>query len=161
MNPWKRFICDLAQSYNCPGLLPAVPEDMPQPIEAGSITGAELRHELCRFFPPQDIHIADGLYLTTDVASMECWLAWDKTDAMEYRREFFDCDNFSFRVLGRLRGTPNWDATPSGLFWGNFGQGAHAVNLFCDYQHDLYFIEPQTDGIIPVRKLSQVQLIVV
>lgn len=165
MNPWQTFICRLARDYGCPALvMPTpvpMPDDMPQPDLLGDITGSELRRELWKYFPFDNVHIADGLYLTTDIASLERFLAWDKTNEMEYRKEFFDCDNSTFKLLGKLRGNPNWDCTPSGLFWGDFGHGNHSLNIFCDYQHDLFFVEPQTDAIVPVRKLSRVQVIVV
>ena len=137
------------------------PDEIPQPLILGEITGQELRRLLCNYFPSEDLHIADGLYATTNLASYQHFLDWDKTDEMKYRSEYHDCDNFAFSLLGKLRGIPDWDSTPSGLIWGNFGQGDHAINLFCDYKHELYYIEPQTDQITPVSRLSNVLLIVI
>ena len=167
MDYWKRFICNLAVQYDCyerhqvPEPMPAPePEPMPQPEIWGDVTGTELRKELSQYFPPGNIYIADGLYLTTNVASMERFLAWDQTNRMPWVKEWSDCDDRAFRLLGQLC-VPDWDCLPCGFIWANFGRGAHAINLFCDCHHDLYYIEPQTDAIQPVAKLERVQLIVV
>jgi len=71
------------------------------------------------------------------------FLSLDDTDKRKYVPIWYDCDDFSFRLMGQFhRG--NWACLAIGIAWSS----THAYNIFIDSLGTVYVIEPQTDVII-------------
>ena len=97
----------------------------------------ELRSLGCTY-----IFLSDEKYQVTDKASIAQFLALDDTDKEKYTPVWFDCDNFSFRLMGQFhRG--KWACLAFGIGWSE----THAFNVFFD-DKECYIVEPQTDNII-------------
>lgn len=96
-------------------------------------------------FSNATILLADNDYKTTTKSELERFLAHDITDQWQYVSEFYDCDDFSFSVMGQLS-NPDWGALTFGILWTNVPGGAHAVNCFIDNNREVWIIEPQNDA---------------
>lgn len=93
------------------------------------------------------IYLADSIYNLTSVDKLKEILIGDDTDNYVYRNEYFDCDDFSFRLMGQLS-TPEYSDLAFGILWvGSKGNSGHALNIFVDEHKDVYIVEPQTDEI--------------
>ncbi len=87
---------------------------------------------------------ADNLYKTVSKSDMEKFLVKDKTSLRKYYvTEFFDCDDFAFRLKGNITTQNNADIAFF-IVW----TSTHAFNAFIDHNHKVWFIEPQTDEIL-------------
>lgn len=98
-------------------------------------------------YPDTPIYIGDRLYKTTTKDELRRYIQIDDTDTYIYRDEYYDCEDFSFRLMGNLS-NPEWGALPFGIMWvQRENNSAHAVNIFIDNSRELWTIEPQTDNI--------------
>ena len=97
-------------------------------------------------FPDANVLFADRDYKTVSKTELIRFLKDNKVDLYKYVSEYFDCDNYSFSLMGAVS-CPDWGALPFGIVWTKTPSGAHAVNCFVDKKRDVYIIEPQTDWI--------------
>lgn len=94
-------------------------------------------------------YFADELYKPVAPDLLQLILDADTGDKEEYETEFYDCDDFAFRLMGWFHMDRDAAAWPIFITWVNTPQGGHAVLSF--YQDGLvYIIEPQTDDVFPV-----------
>ena len=132
----KKLICGEPESKIKP------PKTL-DPIDASEILTI-LRAELgesCR------IYLSDFNYKTTTKSELRRFLNSDETDLYTYQSEYFDCDNFSYRLMGNLS-IPNWAALPFGILWvGLPNGGGHALNIFIDKNREVWIVEPQNDRV--------------
>ena len=89
--------------------------------------------------------ISDGNYKLVARSEMERFLKEDLTDSYKYKGNDYDCDDFSFRLMGMLS-APGWAKLATGIIWGEFPK-PHAINCFVDSKHTFWLIEPQNDKI--------------
>jgi len=123
---------------------PSPKEDMNH-SEVYTILRAELGDE-CK------IYLSDVDYKTTTKEEIQRFLANDDTNLYNYIGEYYDCDDFSFRLHGKLS-VPGWGDLTFGIFWvGMPGGGGHAVNIFIDSDSKVWCVEPQTDDIYELPK---------
>ena len=92
----------------------------------------------------EDYYISDGHFHITDIATMKKLINLNPVKYKKYIKEKFDCDDFSFSMMGLYRlFIPNLAV---GFVWSN----THAYN-FCICKEPkgigLYYIEPQTNKI--------------
>ncbi|CDL85600.1 lectin MOA-related protein [Xenorhabdus szentirmaii] len=70
----------------------------------------------------------------------------------EYRKESFDCDDFSFvykaQVSKKAYANNEKYGYAIGVIFGFYKKSAHSVNIFIDHELQVKFIEPQTGRII-------------
>ena len=95
----------------------------------------------------QKLLLSDMVYDLIDKASMIEFLAWDKTNDYKYTANYFDCDDFSYRLMGQAS-TPAWAGIAFGIAWST----THAFNVFMASDKKIYIIEPQSDKIIPLEQ---------
>jgi len=89
-------------------------------------------------------HLADIDYLTVSKEEMEQFLKVDTTSLRKiYKTEYFDCDDFAFRLKGNITTQKN-----AGVAFFIVWSRLHAFNAFIDHDHKVWFIEPQHDVII-------------
>jgi hypothetical protein len=124
--------CEYGENYISP---PNYLEDIDW-VEVDTILKAE--------YPNAAILLSDNSYKTTKKSEFERFIAEDITDQWQYVPEFFDCDDFSFSIMGQLS-NPDWGALTFGILWTNTPNGAHAVNCFIDKDREVWILEPQND----------------
>lgn len=91
-------------------------------------------------FPFAKIYVADRYYYLCTLQDVFDFLDSDETDKEHYVSEWFDCDNFSFRLMGQFQVKP-WSAIAMAIVW----SGTHAYNLVVVTAEGVFLIEPQTD----------------
>lgn len=115
------------------------------------IAGEDWLHKLLRIFLMirTPFYFADQLYKPVDQELLQMILDADTGDKEEYETEFYDCDDFVFRLMGWFHSDRDAAAWPIFITWINTPQGGHAVLSY--YQDGrAYIIEPQTDDVFPV-----------
>ena len=97
--------------------------------------------------------MADALYKPADPALILEILRQDKTDREKYEKEFHDCDDFTYRLMGVLHENRQVAAMPifiTFVEWYTEGERyGHAVVSFY-HEGFVYIIEPQNDRICSV-----------
>ena len=93
--------------------------------------------------------LADATYQETDEALIKEILDKDKTDLEQYVAEDFDCDDFTFRLMGVFHQDPRTAAMPIFITWVVTSQGGHAV-LSYYAKGEVQVIEPQKDWVYDV-----------
>jgi hypothetical protein len=89
-------------------------------------------------------YFADELYMPVDPGLLQLILDADTGDKEEYETEFYDCDDFAFRLMGVFHQDRQGAAWPIFVTWVNTPQGGHAVlSYYLDGR--VFIIEPQTD----------------
>ena len=86
------------------------------------------------------IYLSDNQYWLCSDADIDNFLSIDVTNKEQYIAEEFDCDDFSYRLMGQLS-IPEWSGIAFGIVWTNL----HALCCFIDEAGKFWFIEPQTD----------------
>ena len=85
------------------------------------------------------IYLSDSLYWLCSEDDIKTFLDLDATNKEKYVAESFDCDDFSYRLMGQLS-TPEWSGIAFGIVWTN----AHALNCFIDDTGKFLYVEPQS-----------------
>lgn len=80
--------------------------------------------------------------LPTD-ADMKRWLATDKTDKKKYTGEGWNCDDYARNVWNNVRNMAL--AEGKNIAFAFLWTSAHALNLYVNNNHQVIYIEPQTD----------------
>lgn len=120
------------------------PTPVPIPI-APRITNIELDQILKSFCTNQ--WLSDESYQTINRKSLENFLRINPVSSRKFIVESFDCDEFSFELMGNIQ---EWNGAGAfGIVWGNRASDdeAHAWNFFIDENKKLWYVEPQNDKI--------------
>jgi hypothetical protein len=118
---------------------------------AFDIAGDDWLHKLLRLFLTirTPFYFADQYYKPVDQELLQMILDADTGDKEDYEAEFYDCDDFAFRLMGWFHMDRDAAAWPIFITWINTPQGGHAVLSY--YQDgQVFIIEPQTDEVFPV-----------
>lgn len=109
-----------------------------------------------RLFGIACFRFADAAYKPVNIDKLREVLEQDKTDQMVYTKdeegkplEFFDCDDFTFALMGALHKDYETAAMPIFLTYVYTIQ--HALLTFY-YDGEIFAIEPQTDEIYWIPK---------
>jgi hypothetical protein len=121
-----------------------VPIPPPQYLE--DIDYAEVYSILKAEFPDAIIYLSDRNFKTTTKTELERFLNHDLIDIRQYISEYYDCDDFSYALMGAIS-NPEWGALPFGIVWADIPGGAHAINCFIDNDRQVWIIEPQNDSV--------------
>ena len=132
---------------------------IPAPNYLDDIDYAEIYSLLQSEFPSASLHLADRDFKTTSKTEMMRFLSKDLTDVREYVTEYYDCDDFSYALMGAIS-NPEWGALPFAIVWTDIYKtdakkeliGRHAVNCFIDKKRQVWIIEPQNDTIMECPK---------
>ena len=105
------------------------------------------------------LFLSDQSYKLIYLQSMKEFLANDDTDSKTWIKQYHDCDDFSYRLMGQAS-TPEWACLAFGIAWSK----THAFNIFVSANKNIYLIEPQSDKVIKLEDAtgaySNIQLIV-
>ena len=119
--------------------------------EAFHITNKDwFRNFLRLFFNVGSVfNFADLYYKEADEELIQMILDADQGDKEEYVAEWYDCDDFAFRLMGIFHCDREAASMPIFITWVLSQQGGHAV---LSYYKDgkVKIIEPQTDQIFSV-----------
>lgn len=113
-----------------------------KPTIRAEITITDLYKLLRDAFPEASIYLSDKVYNLCNLEDIEEFLKQDKTNHSKYVPEDYDCDDFSYRLMGQFS-IPGWSSLAFGIFWSD----VHALNAFIDQNLDFWYIEPQSDGV--------------
>jgi len=96
-----------------------------------------------RFPDMPDIFLSDQNFLLCNDDDITSFLTQDVTNKYKYVTEAYDCDNFSYHLMGQFS-IPGWARLAFGIIWTD----KHALNCFVNEDKELYLVEPQTDEIL-------------
>lgn len=124
------------------------------PVISGEITAAKLhgilKKKLTGLFKKAQILLVDRKYQLVTKEELQKFLKLDITDKGEYIKEFHDCDDFSWTLLGSINSGP-W----AGIAFGFAFSKVHAFNIFIGADLEIYVIEPQSDHIWPIDEIPK------
>ena len=113
------------------------------PLEyTGEMDIYEVSSILLDRFPGAPLYLPDYYYKTCSRNEVQRFLDWDMTSRKQYESEYFDCDDFSWRLKGNIT-VPPWSALPFFVVWTD----VHALNGFIDDRGEWWFVEPQNNAI--------------
>ena len=113
------------------------------------IDGNEIRTILQAEFPNTPLYISDTMFQTTTKEELIRFLKEDIVDKNKYISEKYDCDDFSYQLMGNIS-SPKWGMLPFGILWSETPNGGHAINCFIDNNREVWIIEPQSDKIFKI-----------
>jgi hypothetical protein len=90
--------------------------------------------------PATHIYISDDEYGLCSKEDVAQFLRQDRTNKKDYVKEEYDCDGFSYRLMGQFS-VKDWSGIALGIVWTDL----HALNCLIDNTGKFYFIEPQSD----------------
>jgi len=135
------MILDWLRKYICKDESKLTPPKGLDPIDVNEINTL-LKAE----FPDATLLFADRDYKTVSKTEFIRFLKDDDIDIRKYTSEFYDCDDFSFALMGAIS-NQDWGALPFGILWTEVTGGAHAVNCFIDKKREVWICEPQNDDV--------------
>lgn len=92
------------------------------------------------------IRLSDQEYQPASLSAIAQVLASDQIDKMKYEAEGFDCDDFTFALMGAFHHNRETAKMAIFILWADTPEGGHAVCSFHDGM-DVMIIEPQTDKV--------------
>ena len=93
-------------------------------------------------FPDIPYFISDSTKYLCDIEDIQAFLEQDATNRLTYVTERFDCDDFTYRLMGQFS-IPGWSEIAKGIIWTD----KHALLGCVDANRDFWYIEPQSDSI--------------
>jgi hypothetical protein len=96
-------------------------------------------------FPNAKIYISDRRTKLAPFSEYARFMKWSTVSQNKYIPEYYDCDDFSFALMGDFHRIPEWGCLAFGILW--LKKPAHAVNVFIDSNKQIWVVEPQNDNI--------------
>jgi len=94
----------------------------------------------------ENIYISDGWYKFLPQNLLKNFLEYNLYTDKKYIKEIYDCDNFSFSLMGMASHILNGFAF--GIIWvTRKDRTKHALNFFIDEDGELFYIEPQNNEV--------------
>ncbi len=112
--------------------------------ERGELGAAD---RIARSFQGCPVYLSDTIYEYPTKEQVEKLLRLNIYDALEYRKEEWDCDDYALQLyaLAKLI-NPGW---AFGLVWVRHEEweATHALNFFIDREGSMWYVEPQTSRV--------------
>lgn len=116
----------------------------PEPVKA--LSHQKVRGVLHKQgIPHRSIRLSDSSYFAPTRAQVERFLSLSFVDQRKYVSRVFDCDNFSFALMGKA--SAFFRGFAFGIVWAETKRGLHALNFFIDDEGIFWYVEPQSDFI--------------
>ena len=148
---FKRFLCRI---LNCCG------DRLPKLIFKCEYNFSEVLSILRSEFGDETaIFLSDTKYKTITKNDLGKILKIDDTDKQRYIPTFYDCDDFSFRLMGQLS-IGDEASLPFGIIWVKTPKGGHALNIFIDDKREVWLVEPQEDLIFKMPENWKAYLVI-
>jgi len=121
------------------------------PLSDGELTNTELT-VILRNAGVKSIFISDNTYQIPRLEDIQRFLKINIFKFRQYVPEKFDCDNYSFSLMGMSTNVLSGYAV--GIIWVGTGIGRekHALNFFIGNDKQITYIEPQTDKIFKNKR---------
>ena len=148
-------------------------ESAPAPSTTKTRDSVEMRTILKEAFslPSAKIFLSDGLYCCYSRTDLKKFLAANGVDKRKYHKQRYDCDDFSYSLIGAERA---WfskhnkeEGSSFGIVWGDLRRRPgdterrpHAMNFLVDHNGKVWLVEPQTDDIYQLTPESTVWMAV-
>ena len=116
--------------------------NLPVPVKKSEISIEMAREILLKIAPTAHLYLTDNIFYTVDIECFKKFIWYDVTNYNTYVAEAYDCDNFALSVLGNAN-SGVWADVAIFIAWSN----EHAFNIMIDDNHQVWYIEPQTDQI--------------
>lgn len=125
-------------------------------VDANTITQL-LRTKIPKDNGEPNIIVWDSKYCLLPINTLKTFLQHDDTNRFQYKNESFDCDDFALVLSSEYkRACGNINLSGAGTFGiitgmlpiqkdGKWSLVGHAMNIYIDYDMDIYIVEPQTD----------------
>ena len=114
-----------------------------EPKKLGEINILKLRNLLSPYC--KDIHLSDKIYGLTNVEEAKRFSIATKIEARKWIREAYDCDEFSFALMGY------WNDGLKQFAFGIAWSDLHAFNIMVDDKKQVWIIEPQENKFIKIE----------
>jgi hypothetical protein len=102
----------------------------------------------------------DSVYYTPTENTIKQFLNYDLNNFRLYKKNNFDCDDYSFCIKGNASYLLSGYAI--GIVWVTQNDNtAHALNFYINNQREIIFIEPQTDKIIDEKDINFIPYFVI
>lgn len=98
-----------------------------------------------KIFGIRNVFCSDEGYWLPRQKDIESFLKLNVFKFRQYVPELYDCDNYSFSLIGMFTNLMSGYAI--GIVWVHTPKGNHALNFFIDHNREVWYIEPQTDRI--------------
>lgn len=121
----------------------------PNIIGGTEVTKNELKYIIKQKLNPRNVYISDSKTKLLELDSVNRFLTKSTIDLYKYQKEIFDCDDFSFVLMGQAR--RNLIGGAFGIVW----TYSHALNCFVDVNHNIWIVEPQTDKLTLAENYSK------
>lgn len=120
----------------------------PVPATFSTMSSSILRRILRLQYNPS-IFISDSKYEICRHEDIKSFLKKYNINLRKYDKNKYDCDNFSFSLMGNFTNLMSGYAI--GIVWADTPKGKHALNFYIGLgEHgkpEFYFIEPQTNEV--------------
>jgi hypothetical protein len=129
--------------------------------EENALTGAEVRDYVRNLFPDAEFFVGDSWMWAARYDDIAVFLAQDMTNKAEYVTDeegipSHDCNVFANRLKGQFS-IPYWCDLLLGKAW--LWEPRHALNCVITEDFRFFWVEPQTDELLPVETYQKVQFI--
>jgi hypothetical protein len=114
-----------------------------KPVPGPQMTSRDLDTMLRKH--TQNVWISDLVYSTSRIRDIKEFLKYNVFRFREYVPEKYDCDNYSFALMGMFTYLLSGHAI--GIVWAHTPEGPHALNFFIDEHKELWYIEPQSNKV--------------
>lgn len=114
-------------------------------------SSSDRMREALEDYDPYRVLLRDTKYKLVNIDKLKEKLSVDDLDKRKYDLQKFDCNRFTYVLLGRIK---DWDgelAFGKAVIKEEGSKTAHMLNVLIDEHMNLYFCEPQTDGIALVE----------
>ena len=102
---------------------------------------------------------ADGKYDDVDESAIMAVVNSDRTDEVPYEAEFFDCDDFSYSLMGALHKDARTARMPVFLTWVRLADGFYHAVVSYPIGDGVKIIEPQNDFIFDLPDCWKLNLL--
>jgi len=100
----------------------------------------------------QNLFISDLYFKTTSKEEAKKFSETTRLIYREWKREKFDCDNFSFALMGY------WNESLGNFAFGIAWSKSHAFNIMIDHKKQIWIVEPQTNRFYKLENIKKNKL---
>lgn len=92
----------------------------------------------------RNIYVSDPHFDPISNKAMSAFLVYDNTNNKEWKKDIWDCDNFSIQFMAAAQRyfAPLGINAAVGIIWTD----THAFNWYLNTNMEIHYVEPQTDA---------------
>lgn len=133
---------------------------IPEPKYLEDIDVSEIITIIQAQYPKIPLYARDRNYKTTTTDELKRFLRYDRIDENSYIPDIYDCDDFSFALVGSIN--QHWGCLSLGAMWIKHShKKPHALNFFIDKERKIWIVEPQSDKVYELEEEWHPYLIII